>query len=189
MKNPQFETGIFGRVDFARVQGQAQIEDGVGGHNKNALFVRAVESDRGKIGLRAQGRKFPSLAPIFAEGEIGTILFGLLVVAAGNDAMGSVGESDGEYSSGAGPVNDRGFGRLPALSAVDGVEDTGGTASAGKPDVVAFKRNTTVAGRECAFPFEGSRERGRGKPLPTVSVVGGEELEFQFAGSIRDRVA
>src|SRR4029077_3756390 len=127
-------------------QGQTQIEDGVGGHDKNAAFLRAVESDRGKVGLRAQGRKLPGLTTIFAKREIGTILFGLFVVAAGNDAMSGVIESDGEYSSRVRPVNDWRFPDLPAESAVGGVEDTGGTASGGKPDVVALDRDTTVAG-------------------------------------------
>ena len=76
--------------------------------------MRAVESDRGKIGLRAQGRKLPGLTAIFAKREIGAILFGLFVVAAGNDAMSGVVESDGEYSSRVRPVNDWRFRDPPA---------------------------------------------------------------------------
>ena len=59
----------------------------------------------------------------------------MLVVAAGDYAVGWVAEGDGEDSGGIGAVEDGSVEDLPGLGAVGGIEHAGGAASGGEPDV------------------------------------------------------
>src|ERR1700693_5411821 len=59
----------------------------------------------------------------------------MFVVAAGNYAVSWVAEGYGEDSGGVGAVEYGSVGDLPGLAAVWGVEDAGGAATGGEPDV------------------------------------------------------
>ena len=59
----------------------------------------------------------------------------MLVVASGDYSMERIAERDGEDSGGVGSVDDGSVEDLPGLAAVGGVEDAGGFAAGGEPDV------------------------------------------------------
>ena len=82
-----------------------------------------------------EGSDSPGVAAVVGEGEVGAVLVGMFVVAAGDDAVGGVTEGDGEDSGGVGAVDDGSVEDLPGLAAIGGVEDAGGAASGGEPDV------------------------------------------------------
>src|SRR5258706_5645931 len=117
----------------------------------------------------------------------------MLVVSTGEHAVNCVAECDGEDSGGVGSVDDGTVEDLPGLAAVRGVEDAGGAASGGEPDVGigsgAEDGEGGIAGGECAFAFEGGWELTGRDVRPGLAVGGEKELEFQFAGFVGDGVA
>src|SRR5947209_3278180 len=95
----------------------------------------AIVSDGGVIGLRGDFGKRPGFAGIVGECEVGAVLFGMFVVSAGDDAVEWVAKGDGENSGRVWAVDDRRVEDLPGLAAVGRVEDAGGFAAGGEPDV------------------------------------------------------
>ncbi len=77
----------------------------------------------------------PGCAAVAGEGEVGAVLAGVFVVAAGDYAVIGVAERNGENSGGVGAVEDWGVEDLPGLAAVWGVEDSGCLTAGGEPDV------------------------------------------------------
>src|ERR1700722_4831781 len=122
--------------------------------------MRLGEGYCGKISLRysPSGEKFPGEATVVGEGEIGAILVGMFVVAACDDSVEYVAESDGENASGVLAVGDGGFGDGPGFARVGGVKYAGGFSSGSEPDIlVALHRDASSTGGECAFAFNGRR--------------------------------
>jgi len=77
----------------------------------------------------------PGFAAVGGEGEVGAVLIGMFVVAAGDDAVVGVAEGDGEDAGGIGAVRDGSVEDLPGVAAIGGVKDAGGFAAGGEPDV------------------------------------------------------
>jgi len=88
-----------------------------------------------EIDLMMQRGQSPGFAAVFREGEVGAVIVGMFVVAAGDYSVLGVAEGDRENSGGIGAVDDWSVRDLPGLSAIGGVEDAGGFASSGEPDV------------------------------------------------------
>jgi len=86
--------------------------------------------------------------------------------------VGWIAEGDGEDSGGVGAVDDGSVEDLPSLAAVGGVEDAGGCASSGEPDVGIEDGEAGVAGGEGAFAIHGGRELIGGDRGPGLAVGG-----------------
>ena len=99
------------------------------------ILVVAIVGGRGEIGLGMDLREGPGFAAVVSEGEVGAILVGMFVVAAGNDAVERVAKGDGKDSGGSGAVDDGSVEDLPGLAVVGGVEDAGDCAASGEPEV------------------------------------------------------
>src|SRR5207245_11184054 len=97
--------------------------------------VFAVVGDGGVVGLRFDLRYGPGFAGVVGEGEVGAVLVGMFVVAAGDHAVSWIAKGDGEDSGGVGAVEDGSVEDLPGLAAVGGVKDAGCFATGGEPDV------------------------------------------------------
>src|SRR4029077_9114258 len=103
-------------------------------------------------------------------------------------------------AGGFGTVEDRSVEGLPGFSAVWGVEDAGCFAAGREPDVwiggrrnarapLVRERNTTIAGRESAFSFEGfGHLRGR-DGVPGFAIFRREQLEFRLPLFVGDRIS
>ena len=121
----------------------AEIEDEVLSDDEKAFSVvffywsywSPVVGYGGEIGQGAERGESPSLAAVGGKSEVGAVPVGMFVVASGDHAVSDVAKRDGEDSGGVGAVDDGRIGDLPGLSAVGGVEDAGGAASGGEPDV------------------------------------------------------
>ena len=131
------------------------------------------------------------------KARLGPSWFGMFVVAAGDYAVSCVAEGDGEDSGGVGAVEDGGVEDLPGLSAVGGVEDAGGAASGGEPDV---RGSADCAagwrGRSCWRRMRLRLRLRRGVARAGLASRSGrrgdEEFEFQFArylGIVWDGIA
>jgi hypothetical protein len=102
----------------------------------NGFFVDpAVIGYRGEVREGMQIGECPGLASVFRESEIRTVIFGALVVTSGDYAVGGVAKGNGEDSGGVWSMQDGGVVDLPGLSPVRRVEDAGGLAASGEPDV------------------------------------------------------
>lgn len=80
-------------------------------------------------------REVPGFASVVGEGEVGSVGGGVLVVSTGDYAFAGVAEGDRKNSGGVGAVNDGSVEDLPGSAVIGGVEDAGGFASGGEPDV------------------------------------------------------
>jgi len=135
----EFDAGFFRWADAGGIFGGTEIVDEFGADEKDARVILvcgfAVVGYGGVIGLGEDFGEGPGFAGVGGEGEVGAVLLGVFVVAAGDYAVGWVAESDGEDSGGIGAVNERSVEDFPGLTAVGGVEDAGDAAAGGEPDV------------------------------------------------------
>jgi len=99
------------------------------------ISFAAIIGCGGEVGLGADGGERPGFAAVVGEGEVRAVLVGMFVVAAGDYAVQRVAESYGEDSGRVLAVDYGSVEDLPGLSAVGGVEDAGGAAAGGEPDV------------------------------------------------------
>src|SRR5208283_79711 len=99
------------------------------------LVHAAVVGGAGKVCERMDCGESPGFAAVIGEGEVGAVVVGIFVVAASDNSVQRVAEGDGENSGGVGAVEDGSIEDLPGLSAIGRVEDAGGAASGGEPDV------------------------------------------------------
>src|SRR6266576_833296 len=159
-----------------------------------------VVGHSGKVCLRMQFGERPRLAAILSEGQVGAVVVGTFVVAAGDDTVMRVAEGDGEDTGGFGTVEDGSVEGLPGFSVVWGVEDAGCFAASRAPDVwiggrrsarapLVRERNTTIAGRESAFAVEGFGQLRRRDGVPGFAIFRREQLEFRFSLFVGDGIA
>ena len=115
----------------------------------------------------------------------------MFVVSAGDYSMGGVAEGDGENSRGICAVDYRGVGDGPCLASVGGMEYACNLSSGGEPDVAAaLDGDAGSAGGECAFAFDGWRERvGRNRIPVFAAVFGRDQFKFNFARIVRNGIA
>src|SRR6202451_14819 len=141
----KFQLGLFSRTNPSRDSRHAQIENKAGIHGKNRIFIipasLGIVSHRGKVRLRMNSRNGPRSAAVMRECEVGTILIGMLVVAAGNRAVQSIAKDDRENSS---RVRAMCNGRLrdqPSLSPIRRVENSRRRTSRSEPNVGITRGN------------------------------------------------
>src|SRR5579864_225848 len=216
-------------VDAAGIVGRAEIKDEVFSHDEKALWrdwfgqffsdpfrglllgllpegcsIHLLVVGHGReICLRMQVGERPRLAAIRGESQVGAVVIGMLVVAAGDDAVTRVAEGDGEDAGGFWTVEDGSVEGLPGFSAVRGVEDAGGFAAGGEPGVgiggrfggrrsartpLFHDRNASIAGRESAFTVKGFGQLRRRDGMPGFAIFRSEQLEFRLPLLVGDGI-
>jgi hypothetical protein len=142
------DTGFFAGADAGGVFGRAEIENEFGTYYEETdlglvvvqvFFLGVIDAVivgcRGEVGLGMDFGESPGFAAVVGEGQVGAVLVGMFVVAAGDYSVSRVAESYGEDSGGVGAVDYGSVEDLPGLATVGGVEDSGGATAGGEPDV------------------------------------------------------
>ncbi len=135
--------GFFLGADAGGILGRAKIVDEFGSDQEEAAagFVSvsaagiAIVGYGGVIRLRENFGEGPGFTGVGGEGEVGTVSLGKFVISTGDYAVSLVAEGDGEDSGGIRAAGDGSIEDFPGAAAVRGVEDAGGFAASGEPNV------------------------------------------------------
>src|SRR5215472_8478707 len=169
-----------------------EIHDVVGTDEHPALRID-VSDCREKAPRGGGPLEIPGLSAIAGKSQVGNVVARMLIVAADDNAVQRVAKCNGENAGGVGTVDERSIDDSPGLTTVGRMEDAGGFASGGKPNVAigdrSQPRDRGVGCGKCSFACERLRQSRSSQGVPGSAIVGEKQFELEFAGVVRNRVA